>query len=124
MSDESEIRQVLALIDTAWRTRRFDDLDDCFDEHAVIVGPDHVALATGRPACVESYREFASNAQVIEYVEDGQSLRIWENVAVYTFRWRMTWRRDGTVKTEEGSDQYVLRKAADGWRAVWRCVRF
>ena len=48
---DAAIRSVLSRIDAAWRDKRFEDLDDCFDENAVIVGPTYTTqYATGRSA--------------------------------------------------------------------------
>jgi hypothetical protein len=69
MPAETEIRKVIRTIDAAWKTKQFDGLEDCFHENAVIVGPGFVEFAIGRVKCAESYREFASNADVLEYSE-------------------------------------------------------
>jgi hypothetical protein len=39
---EAEVRAVLGRIEAAWKEKRFDGLDECFDEEAVIVGPNYV----------------------------------------------------------------------------------
>ncbi|HJU40940.1 MAG TPA: nuclear transport factor 2 family protein [Tahibacter sp.] len=124
MSDETEVRRVLATIDTAWRTRAFDGLDACFHDDAVIVGADGTVYAAGAARCAESYREFATNAQVLDYAEDPHRLKVWETTAVCAYGWRMTYRRDGEPVTESGSDEIVLQKTPRGWQVVWRCMRF
>jgi ketosteroid isomerase-like protein len=124
MSAEEEIREVLAMIDNAWRNKQFDGLERCFHEHAVIVGPGYAEYARGRGSCAGSYRQFATDADVLNYSEDSHDLRIWETTAVYTFRWRMTYRRDGQPMQEHGTDQLVLQRGAAGWQIVWRYIHF
>jgi hypothetical protein len=59
ISVENAIRSVLTRIDAAWREKKFDGLEECFDDDAVIVGPNYAEYAVGGKACAESYREFA-----------------------------------------------------------------
>jgi hypothetical protein len=124
MADESAIREILARIDAAWRNKAFDGLEQCFHEHAVIVGLGYAEYASGRDKCAWSYREFATNADVLDYSEDSHSLRTWETVAVYTFQWRMTYRRDDGPKQERGTDQLVLQQGSEGWQVAWRYIHF
>lgn len=124
MSAEIAIREVLSRIDKAWRKKDFDGLEECFHEHAVIVGPGYVEYAAGRSKCAESYREFATSANVSSYSEEGHRLRIWDTVAVFTFQWRMTYNREGGAKQEQGTDQFVLQQGSHGWQVAWRYVYF
>ncbi len=124
MSDEAAIREVISRIDAAWREKKFDGLESCFHPDAAIVGPGHVEYAAGRSRCAESYREFATNADVLDYAEEGHRLRLWDAVAVYTFQWRMTYRRDGGPAREQGTDQLVLQRGGEGWQVVWRYIFF
>jgi hypothetical protein len=47
ISVENAIRSVLTRIDAAWREKKFDGLEECFDESAVIVGSNHAEYAAG-----------------------------------------------------------------------------
>ncbi len=124
MPDETAIRKVIGIIDAAWKTKQFDGLEDCFHQKAVIVGPGFVEFAAGGEKCAESYREFASNAAVLEYSESSHVLRTWETSAVYTFNWRMTYQRESGPKSEEGTDQLFFELGSSGWQVVWRYIYF
>ncbi len=124
MSAEADVRKVIARIDAAWRAKQFDGLELCFHEDASIVGPGHVEYARGRQKCAESYIEFANNAAVLAYVESAPTLRVWENVAVHTFAWDMTYQRDQGARRESGTDQLVFELSAAGWQLVWRYIHF
>lgn len=124
MLAETEIGRVIGTIEAAWKAKQFDGLESCFHERAVIVGPGFAEFAVGRERCSESYREFATNANVLEYSESNHELRIWEASAVYTFSWKMTYRRGGGPKTEAGTDQLFLELGSSGWQVVWRYIHF
>jgi ketosteroid isomerase-like protein len=123
-SIENAIRLVLMRIDAAWRERQFDGLEECFDEDAVIVGPGYAEYAVGGKACAESYREFASNASVLDYSESEHKLRTWPDTAVYTFAWKMTYVRENGAKRESGTDQLVLGRRGVHWRVLFRYIYF
>ena len=121
---ESIVRDVIARIDAAWRQKQFDDLADCFHEHAAICGPGYVPYATGSTACANSYREFALNASVLSYSESGHALRMFDHTAVYTFRWTMTYQREQGPKQERGTDQLVFSNTSGQWQVVFRYAFF
>jgi hypothetical protein len=124
ISAETAVRSVLNRIDAAWRLKKFDDLEQCFDESAVIVGPNYRQYAVGPKECANSYREFATNAAVIEYAESDHQLRIWPDTAVYTFTWQMTYTRDKGPNREVGTDQIVLGRFGESWRVLFRYIYF
>ena len=124
MSAENAVRKIIATIDAAWRAKQFEGLEACFHEKAVIVGPGFVEFAAGREKCAESYREFATNAAVLEYSESRHMLRTWDTAAVYTFAWKMAYQREGGPKTEEGTDQLFFALGAAGWQVIWRYIHF
>lgn len=124
MPSETAVRDVIRRIDDAWRSKRFEGLAACFHHDAVIVGPGYVEFARGREKCAESYREFALNTDVISYAERAHVLRVWGNVAVYTFAWEMTYRRGDQSGLESGTDQLVLAIHEGAWCVVFRYIHF
>ncbi len=123
-SAEEAILAVVTRLDAAWRTKQFDGLEQCFDDNAVIVGPNYQQYAVGRRACAESYREFAGNAAVMDYEESDRRLRCWADTAVYTFAWKMTYARDEGPQREAGTDQLVLGRLGEDWRVLFRYIYF
>jgi len=121
---ESEVRDVIERINNAWRLKHFDGLEECFKEDAVILGPNHVVYAQGRSACSDSYREFATNTDILDYAESEQVLRIWGDTAVFTFRWKIYYRRMEGPKLEEGTDQLVLCRNSGNWQVAFRYIHF
>jgi hypothetical protein len=124
MSAEADVRDVIARIDAAWRLKRFEGLEDCFHENAIIAGPGYLEYARGSDKCAESYRDFANNAAMLSYAESDQALRVWESTAVYTFAWEMTYQRDEGAAREAGTDQLVFQRCPAGWQMVWRFIHF
>jgi len=123
-SAKEEVQGVIAQINRAWRDGDFSRLPECFAEDAVMVGPGYVELGRGRSFFVESYREFATGAAVLEYSETQSLIEVFGNVAICAYRWTMTYQRDGQPQTESGSDQFVLSRVDSRWQVVWRYLFF
>ena len=87
-------------------------------------GPKLCGMRGWQKACAESYREFASNAAVIDYSESEHKLREWQDTAVYTFSWQMTYAREQGPKRESGTDQLVLGRHGTDWRVLFRYIYF
>ena len=128
MSDagrDAAVRSVLSRLDAAWRDKKFDTLNDCFAEDAVIVGPTYTTqYATGREACADSYREFARNPAILKYSESNHELHCWSGTAVYTFSWEITFQLGHGPQRESGTDQLVLSRFGDDWKVVFRYIYF
>jgi uncharacterized protein (TIGR02246 family) len=116
---------LVAAINTAWRAGAFERLSALFHPDMVIAGPAGTIYARGRDACVESYRAFATQAEVLEYDAEAPVVQVWDDVtAVVAYAWSMTYRREGVTSTESGSDQFVCLLCGERWQAVHRLIVF
>jgi uncharacterized protein (TIGR02246 family) len=120
----SDVRQVLARINNAWRTGDLDRLGDCFHPDMVIVGPGYQELGRGREACVASYRDFLRASTVRAYRESNLAVSEWGGVAVATYEWEMDYEQGGRRHREVGTDLFVFQRQGQTWLAVWRAVTF
>ena len=89
-----------------------------------MVGPGYKVLGRGRSFFVQSYREFATTAAIIDYSESAPIVEVFDRVAICAYSWTMTYRRDGVPSTEAGSDQFVLVRSNSKWQVVWRYICF
>jgi hypothetical protein len=85
-----EVRHALDSLNLAWRTRRFDILDQFFDEDIVMRGPGLKELVRGRGLVVQSYRDFMQKSDVTDYAESNHFVHSWDHTAVAGFDWSMT----------------------------------
>lgn len=121
---KQSVRALVARINRAWRESDFSDLGECFAEDAVMVGPGNAVLGRGRASFVQSYREFATAAIVLDYVESEPIVEVFDAVAICAYTWTMTFRRESGSETQSGYDQFVLSRSNEQWCVVWRQVRF
>jgi hypothetical protein len=120
--DSEAIRRLLQRINAAWREGRVEELYDCFHEKISVAPPGFQTRVEGREPCVQSYRDFLSQAVVKEYTESEPVVDVWENTAVATYRWEMTWEMGGQTYRESGHDLFVFSREAGRWWAVWRTI--
>jgi hypothetical protein len=121
-NEQEAIRQLLKRINQAWVKGRLEELNECFDEEMVIVGPDFQTLGRGREACVRSYQEFIAAAVVHEYNEREPTIDVWANTAIAAYGWEIAYELNGQLSRESGQDLFVFARENGAWRAVWRAM--
>jgi uncharacterized protein (TIGR02246 family) len=125
VSDEDEIRRVIARLNEAWSTNAPPDIPDAmaglWNEDAVILAGVQ-QMATGREACIASYVEFVEQATLEDVKLGDPSIHVWGDTAVATSSWHMTYDLDGTRHTESGHESFALVRTDRGWEIVWRSI--
>ena len=119
-----QVRETLNAINQAWRERRFNALNEFFDENIVMKGPGLKEYARGRQAFVQSYVQFMARSKIIEYAESNQVIDIWGDVAAAAYDWAMTYEQQGQTKTEKGQDMFVFNHTHTAWVAVLRLILY
>jgi hypothetical protein len=112
----------LTRINQAWVQGRFEELNECFHENMMIVGPGFQAMGKGREACIRSYREFSAAAVVHEYNEREPTIDVWANTAVAVYGWEIVYEIKGQRSRESGQDLFVFAREEGVWRTVWRAM--
>ena len=120
----SEVRQTLDALNSAWRERRFADLQTHFDEEIVMKGPGLKTLARGRSALVQSYVDFMSKSAVSSYEESGHAIDVNGDTAIATYDWFMSWEQAGKQDKASGQDLFVFERRSLGWIAVLRLMLY
>jgi hypothetical protein len=120
--DQKAAWEAVRRINAAWLEGHFDGLDELFHDRVVVVGPDGTRYAEGKPAVIESYRDFGRRATVSDYRESDGEIDVFEATAVVSYRYDITYSIDGQSSQEAGRDIMVLEKYDGCWLAVWRMV--
>jgi ketosteroid isomerase-like protein len=120
--DQKAAWEAVRKINAAWLEGHFDGLDELFHDRVVVVGPDGTRYAEGKPAVIESYRDFGRRATVSDYRESDGRVDVFEATAVVSYRYDITYAIDGQSSQETGRDIMVLGRHDGRWLAVWRMV--
>lgn len=119
---KSEIWQVIRGINGAWTGGKTENLKRYFQENMVIVSPDLKKMGEGRDACIKSYEDFVSLANVHGCEEFDPSIDVFGNSAVASYRFVVKYDMDGNSHEDAGYDLFFLVREGGKWVAVWRMM--
>ncbi len=117
-----EIRALLENINQAWLNKRTDELANFFHRNVVIAQPGLGARAKGRRACINSYKEFASQAVTRNFKTSSYVIDFWGKTAVASYRFMMDYEIQGALYHDEGEDVFVFVREDEKWIVVWRTI--
>jgi len=128
----------VASINRAWQSKDFDALAELLAHDLIVVAPRTGLRLHGRNACIETYREFVERCEVThfdvtEYFVDALPPhdaradvdRDRVNTAVVTVTYEMRWRdrQDRSERYDEpGHEQWMVKRRAGRWQAVFRTL--
>ena len=121
--DAAAVRRTLELITAAWRAGRSQEMASVLDEQVVMAFPGFVGFVEGRQALIDSFVEFAREAQVHDYRQGEVRVDGSGDVAVAQHPFEMIYERDGSRWHSTGWDVWVFRRQGTGWLAVWRTMQ-
>ena len=122
MDDVTQISQVLNLIVAAGMEGQVHELAPHLHDDVVMVFPGFAGRARGRQAMLSGFEDFASHASVHEHSESDEQIDLSDDVAVGSYRFSLTYARDGGSYRSSGRDLWVFRKVDGRWQAVWRTM--
>ncbi len=119
--EEREIWDLIRESNRAWTEGAFHELENFFDERAVLIAP-RVGRLVGRDAIVKSYADFVTHARTDSFEEMEHAVDVIGETAVATYRFRIRYQvhSEEAPRDEVGQEILVLRKRPDGWKIIWR----
>ena len=117
-----EIRQLLRSISDAWSKGHPEELEEYFHENMLIVQPGSQGGGRGKRECVDSYKDFVSHATIREFKESDQTIDVWGDTAVASYKFEMAYEMRGEVHKDSGYDLFVFSREKGKWLVVWRTI--
>jgi uncharacterized protein (TIGR02246 family) len=121
-SSEGEVARVVRDVNRAWLDGDLAGLRWHFHKYVTFVAPNCVRVGSGIDACVRSYEDFSSQAEVTEFEIKNIQVDLFENTAVATSEYRIGYEMKGEKQREEGSEILVLSRDSGRWLVVWRMI--
>jgi len=115
-----EIESLAREINQAWLGGDLDWLRRHFDPEIVMVAPGFGGRVIGAQACVQSFEDFLTNAEVSDFAESDVHADVRGDTAIATFRFRIAYRLNEKDYEDSGWDIWVFARQEAGWIAVWR----
>ena len=85
-----------------------------------MVPPGMQGRIAGSDACIAGFVEFLAAAKILDFRESEIRVESWEETALATLRFDITYRMEGRESTEAGHNVWLFHRKPMGWRALWR----
>lgn len=122
MDAAEQLHDLAHRLNRAWLEGRFEDLGSFFHESVVFVAPGFSKRISGREACVESYREFATQARIHRFDLQQIESHIVGDTAIVSYPYAIDYEIGGSRWRGTGHDLFVLTQDTRSWLVVWRTM--
>lgn len=117
-----QIHEIMSVINQAWRTNNPFAMSPHLHPDIIMKFPGFSGEVIGRDALLESFKEFTTNARVLEYQESNEQIDVIGDCAVVTFQFEMLYERATYQERSKGRDLWIFHRISDSWVAVWRTM--
>lgn len=122
MSDITEVHEFINQMNDVWVKGHPEELASFFSEDIVMVHPDFAQRAVGREACVASYADFCSQADIQGFKVGEPSIDVFGDTAIASYSYEIAYEMGGERFNDRGRDLFVFLRSAGRWKAVWRTM--
>ena len=120
--DVIEVHNTLKAINSAWRNGHPEKMEVYLHPQIIMKFPGFSGEIIGREVLINSFIEFCTNAQVLEYSESDEQINVIENCAVATIKFEMIYERAKYRDKSSGRDFWIFERQGNNWIAVWRTM--
>jgi hypothetical protein len=119
---QQEVWQVIKDLNDTWVRGNPADLDNFFHKDMVIVHSDFKERGEGKEICIQSYKDFTSQAVIQDFKEFNPNIDVHGNTAIATYTFDITYEMSQQTFHDTGRDLFVLVQEENKWQAVWRTI--
>lgn len=118
--DARDVHEAVKQINAVWLSGRVARLSEFMLNDVVMVAPMFEARVEGMRAAVDSFQTFIRNARVHAFRESELQVDVWEDSAMATFRFDMTYDFGGGTYEDAGRELWLFVRVDKRWRLAWR----
>ena len=118
--DAVDVHDTVRQINALWLGGRVAHLNEFLLHAVVMVAAGFQARLEGMRAVIDSFQAFVRNARVHSFRESEMQVDVWEDSAMATYRFDMTYEFDGTTYDEAGREMWLFVRVDRRWRLAWR----
>lgn len=115
---QKEIKQFIIEMNVCWTAGNPADLTQYFHPDIVAITPMDELRREGREACIEGWANFAKSYKILSWKERDMDIRVYDNAAVVSYYYDISFEASGAVLQESGRDMFFLIKEDNRWLAV------
>jgi ketosteroid isomerase-like protein len=117
-----QIRDIVAAINSAWTSGRYEEIGQYVSDQVVMAPPGLNGRVMGREAYVASFRQFAEVARTRIFDPGVPRVDVMGGTAVATCPFSIRYEMEGQTYQEKGFDILVFAFAGGAWKVVWRTL--
>ena len=121
-SIKEEISQNIRAINKAWLKHDFNSMRKYFHKDLVTVAPNFQRMGIGIDACVKSYEDFSTSAEIISFEDKNIQVDIVGSTATATYEYDIEWVSEENQFKEKGKEILVFSNESGTWLLNWRMV--
>ncbi len=115
---KQEVLEAVQGLNRAWTTGNVDALKGYFHRDMVAITPTEDKRLEGKEACIDAWEAFVKAAKIRYWKEFDHKIQLYENTAVVTYYFDMSFDMGGQNITMGGRDMFVMVKEHGQWLAV------
>ena len=115
-----EVHEAIRQINALWLGGRVARIAEYLLSDVVMIAPGFQSRLEGMRAVLDSFQTFIRNARVHAFRESEMQIDVWEETAMATYRFDMTYEYDGTTYDEAGREMWLFARTDQRWRLAWR----
>ncbi|MEM1001047.1 MAG: nuclear transport factor 2 family protein [Bacteroidota bacterium] len=116
------IESLIETFNTGWTQGEFEAVESILHEDVVFIAPDLVTEIIGKQACLQTIKEYTSNADTLLFEIKNQKINTWLQTAIISIDYLIEYLMKGKKYREMGKEFWTLSREKDGWKMVWRVM--
>ncbi|NOX43165.1 MAG: nuclear transport factor 2 family protein [Gammaproteobacteria bacterium] len=121
-ANKQAVELLLKKINDVWTRGNPEELEKYFHSNMVIEGPAFQDRIVGRDLCVHHHEDFLRNNRILSFKESDHKVNVWNDTAVASFFFKITFETEGHVRQESGHELYAFTRETKDWHAVWNSI--
>ena len=115
-----KLEQFVADLNLSWREGRFEDLATFFHDEVVMLNPGSSRGVVGVTPMVDSYRQFATTAKVLEFKTTDPQFFPRGDVVMCHLKFHIKYEMQGNPYEDAGMDVYAIVDVDNQPKIAWR----
>ena len=107
-------------INDLWLQNDTRELNNYLSNDVVFASPGFDKYLKGKDLCINSYKEFISQAVIDNFQSTQFNVDHFDDIAIVTYHFLIQYRMNGKNYNDEGYEIMAFRKQENQWLLIWR----
>ena len=121
---EEKILRFVNNLNNSWFRENCENIEEYFDNSAVLTLPDLSKNISGVEPIAASYRDFVSQAEVLSLNTGAHSLYRDRDRFIFIYDFDISYKMNGKKYDEKGRETLYIKNGIKGLKIFWRCINY